>query len=458
MVPVDPVALNVPQYLDIVKHPMDVSTLSKKLGSGVYSNIPPSENAGRSPVARMLNGPFRKDVELIFDNAMLFNPPHDWIHQAAGAVKKAVLKKIDQASASADGKSKARGPPRKSVYVEYDSDVDMYVYESDQDEDYGSSRRNRKRKRPAQQKVLKEDASARAIERPCRLQKIMSESTGLRGLFADLPVNSDPSTFALPSEWTCKHVEGGIEATVESTGEEDEEFDEVLALHKQLEETETFGLRRSTRSHGHDEPKSGKSGEFSAKSAVEYICTSVTVNDEEAPPRSRLEVELFREKLHEKHFAQLYKDYSRYLIPCPEAHVEPRIGLFSDESFPPYLGRIVPAVGSDDGVWEIQEPYVVPALRWVIRGLINSNHLTAVEDDTSDPLNLGAVLVNNAYYVDANSEPFEVLDSRELIRRKRADQEADESSEEEVELSEYEKLRAERVARNAERLKALGLT
>jgi hypothetical protein len=33
----------------------------------------------------------------------------------------------------------------------------------------------------------------------------------------------------------------------------------------------------------------------------------------------------------------------------------------------------------------------------------------------------------------------------------------DDESEEDIELSEYETLRAERVARNAERLKALGL-
>jgi hypothetical protein len=44
-----------------------------------------------------------------------------------------------------------------------------------------------------------------------------------------------------------------------------------------------------------------------------------------------------------------------------------------------------------------------------------------------------------------------------FARRLRANNEEAASSEDEAELSAYEKLRAERVARNAERLKALGL-
>ena len=78
----------------------------------------------------MLNGPFRKDVELIFDNAMTFNPPDDWIHQAAAAVKKNVLKKIADVSFTADQKSSgSRNRQRRSVYVDDGSDVDMYEYE-----------------------------------------------------------------------------------------------------------------------------------------------------------------------------------------------------------------------------------------------------------------------------------------------------------------------------------------
>jgi hypothetical protein len=66
-------------------------------------------------------------------------------------------------------------------------------------------------------------------------------------------------------------------------------------------------------------------------------------------------------------------------------------------------------------------------------------------------------LTNDIYYVDANLKPYEVLDLRELQRKKRANREGSEESDDEVEMSEYEKARADRVARNAERLKALGL-
>jgi hypothetical protein len=70
--PVDPVALNIPTYFSVIKRPMDISTLSANLESGKYSTIPPNQARGRTSVARMLNGPFRTDVDLIFDNAVSF--------------------------------------------------------------------------------------------------------------------------------------------------------------------------------------------------------------------------------------------------------------------------------------------------------------------------------------------------------------------------------------------------
>mmetsp|Transcript_5597 Transcript_5597/g.12210 ORF Transcript_5597/g.12210 Transcript_5597/m.12210 type:complete len:224 (-) Transcript_5597:64-735(-) len=89
----------------------------------------------------MLNGPFRDDLELIFDNAVLFNPPDDWIAVAAVALKKSVTKKIDAAAYAAEKKN-ASGDgnrnQRKSMYVDEDSDVYIYEYESDKDDDFGT--------------------------------------------------------------------------------------------------------------------------------------------------------------------------------------------------------------------------------------------------------------------------------------------------------------------------------
>lgn len=58
MYPVDPVALNIPNYRSIVKHPMDMSTMSQKLKGGQYSNATE----------------FKKDFDLIIENCLAFNP------------------------------------------------------------------------------------------------------------------------------------------------------------------------------------------------------------------------------------------------------------------------------------------------------------------------------------------------------------------------------------------------
>lgn len=55
--PVDPLALGIPDYLDIVKKPMDLGTIEKKLKNGEYSD--PWE--------------YVDDVWLMFDNAWLYN-------------------------------------------------------------------------------------------------------------------------------------------------------------------------------------------------------------------------------------------------------------------------------------------------------------------------------------------------------------------------------------------------
>ncbi|KAK4547990.1 hypothetical protein LTR36_010710 [Oleoguttula mirabilis] len=58
MLPVDPVALNIPNYRQIIKHPMDLTTMGQKLKQGQYGN------------ARE----FRKDFELMVENCLTFNP------------------------------------------------------------------------------------------------------------------------------------------------------------------------------------------------------------------------------------------------------------------------------------------------------------------------------------------------------------------------------------------------
>jgi len=58
LLPVDPVALNIPHYRQVIKHPMDLSTMAQKLKQGQYGKA--SE--------------FKADFDLIISNCKLFNP------------------------------------------------------------------------------------------------------------------------------------------------------------------------------------------------------------------------------------------------------------------------------------------------------------------------------------------------------------------------------------------------
>jgi bromodomain-containing factor 1 len=63
-IPVDPVALNIPQYFSVIKHPMDVSTITQKLKGGQYASAEE----------------FRNDFELMFTNCFKFNPAGNIVH------------------------------------------------------------------------------------------------------------------------------------------------------------------------------------------------------------------------------------------------------------------------------------------------------------------------------------------------------------------------------------------
>lgn len=65
LVPVDPVLLNIPDYPEKIKHPMDISTIKSKLDNNVYSS--PEE--------------FHKDVTLMFNNCYTYNSPDIPVHQ-----------------------------------------------------------------------------------------------------------------------------------------------------------------------------------------------------------------------------------------------------------------------------------------------------------------------------------------------------------------------------------------
>ncbi|GMJ13696.1 nuclear protein X1 [Hibiscus trionum] len=70
--PVDVVKLNIPDYFTVIKHPMDLGTVKKRITSGYYSN--PMD--------------FAADVHLTFSNAMTYNPPGNDVNFMAKTLSK----------------------------------------------------------------------------------------------------------------------------------------------------------------------------------------------------------------------------------------------------------------------------------------------------------------------------------------------------------------------------------
>eukprot|EP00762_Andalucia_godoyi_P002109 ANDGO_02479.mRNA.1 Transcription factor GTE10 len=65
--PVDPVALGIPDYFDVIKSPMDLATVESKLNRGLYSSV----------------DDFAHDMRLIFQNCRAYNAAENPIHRMA---------------------------------------------------------------------------------------------------------------------------------------------------------------------------------------------------------------------------------------------------------------------------------------------------------------------------------------------------------------------------------------
>ena len=62
--PVDPVALNIPDYFDIIKQPMDLGTIQKNIENHILTS----------------KEEFAAAVQLVFSNAVLYNKPQDDVY------------------------------------------------------------------------------------------------------------------------------------------------------------------------------------------------------------------------------------------------------------------------------------------------------------------------------------------------------------------------------------------
>ena len=96
--------LNIPDYFEKIKHPMDLSTVRSRLDASAF-------NKGSSGVgdARPYKHPddVHHDMKLVFDNAMQYNSAGSDVHGMA----QTVLDKFEVTR----GDARARAPPRASA-------------------------------------------------------------------------------------------------------------------------------------------------------------------------------------------------------------------------------------------------------------------------------------------------------------------------------------------------------
>lgn len=77
LTPIDPVALGIPHYPQVIKEPMDLSTIEGRLREGVFQRDPRE---------------FVRLLDLIFTNCTTFNPVNTVVHQNALEMRRAVMR------------------------------------------------------------------------------------------------------------------------------------------------------------------------------------------------------------------------------------------------------------------------------------------------------------------------------------------------------------------------------
>jgi bromodomain-containing factor 1 len=90
--PVDPEALKIPHYLQIIKHPMDFSTIERKL----LASNPVKPDPNPSNPRYVSADEFVADVRLIFSNCLTFNGPEHVVTQQGKRVEAVFDKQIKQ--------------------------------------------------------------------------------------------------------------------------------------------------------------------------------------------------------------------------------------------------------------------------------------------------------------------------------------------------------------------------
>ena len=117
--PVDPVSLNIPNYHKLIKKPMDVSTIDKKLAAGQY------ENAKE----------FEADVRLMFQNCYKFNPPTHPVHGMGKEYEKVFEDKWSQKAKWLNDHAPSSEAQSPGSFTEADEDEEESDEEPEEEDD-----------------------------------------------------------------------------------------------------------------------------------------------------------------------------------------------------------------------------------------------------------------------------------------------------------------------------------
>jgi hypothetical protein len=98
--PVDWKTLELWDYPEVVQNPMDLGTIRKRLQEGYYQNLES----------------FAKDMQLVWDNSKLFNPPNNIYHRMASELETLTNRKISAAVRDVKQLEK-KGNPLDSEFV-----------------------------------------------------------------------------------------------------------------------------------------------------------------------------------------------------------------------------------------------------------------------------------------------------------------------------------------------------
>jgi len=471
---VDADLLGLDDYYEIVKRPMDLGTVEANLMQGRYSDASGNvsmeledQNGGHRPT-------FRSDLFLIFDNAILYNAPDSWIHKNAVWLKKNLMKRFDVEVSKLEYSLESSKTAPSAQYEYYHDegredlvDDDDYVYSEDDDSSSGAMTSSRRRK--AKKSMDAGSAVTMDVfEKPSSISEILSST-----LFSSY-VDNDASSFSLTKDWLCRRLpigQSSLSNKSKKTESKTNDATRALAhtLHQLMQTPSIPSQRRSTRaatalsSAAHTTSNDDKN---IAEGAIEFYLSS----EPSVCGSNRTHVEMIREAIHEN-YAEMYSAYVKHseivsIKSSSTSNVEEGSAVTSKSNadaikpnkfynkgiFPPFLGSISPLTGK----WEIRSHLVLPALLWVVRGMIHSGYLGCDDGTTANNLtSFTPLTLSNAYYWNKSSIiPFDI---EEAVKKQQSKVVESESEEEEVELSEYEKARLERVARNQERLRQLGL-